>query len=83
VPSFRRPRRGCLGHLFGRADTEPVRRRARDGREAPAVDVDAEGHRVIELRREEYKNEEISTITGWSLRKVQRFLEKLRPTFLN
>jgi RNA polymerase sigma factor (sigma-70 family) len=48
-----------------------------------AIDADAAGHRVLELRREDYKNEEISTITGWSLRKVQRFLEKLRPTFLN
>jgi RNA polymerase sigma factor (sigma-70 family) len=48
-----------------------------------AVDVDADGHRVLELRREDYKNEEISNITGWSLRKVQRFLEKLRPIFLN
>jgi RNA polymerase sigma factor (sigma-70 family) len=48
-----------------------------------AVDADAAGHRVLELRREDYKNEEISTITGWSVRRVQRFLEKLRPTFLN
>lgn len=48
-----------------------------------AAPVGEEGHRVIELRREHYNNEEISERTGWSLRKVQRFLEQLRPTFLN
>ncbi len=45
--------------------------------------ADEEGRRVIELRREHRNNEEISEMTGWSLRKVQRFLERLRPTFLN
>ncbi|HEY2158594.1 MAG TPA: ECF-type sigma factor [Isosphaeraceae bacterium] len=44
---------------------------------------DEKGRRVIELRREHHNNEEISELTGWSLRKVQRFLERLRPIFLN
>ncbi len=49
-------------------------------REAP---VDDEGRRVLALRGLHYKNDEISDLIGWPLRKVQRFLEKLRPTFLN
>jgi RNA polymerase sigma factor (sigma-70 family) len=48
-----------------------------------AVPADAEERRVLDLRRENYENDEISTITGWSIRRVQRFLVKLRPTFLN
>ncbi len=44
---------------------------------------DEEGLRVIQLRREHHDNKEISELIGWSLRKVQRFLEQLRPTFLN
>jgi RNA polymerase sigma factor (sigma-70 family) len=48
-----------------------------------AAAVGEEGHRVLDLRREHYNNEEISERTGWSLRKVQRFLERLRPTFVN
>lgn len=43
---------------------------------------DDEGRRVIELRAANYNNEEISGMTGWSPRKVQRFLKDLRPAFL-
>jgi RNA polymerase sigma factor (sigma-70 family) len=48
-----------------------------------AATADEKGRQVIELRREHHNNEEISELTGWSLRKVQRFLERLRPIFLN
>jgi RNA polymerase sigma factor (sigma-70 family) len=48
-----------------------------------AASSDDGGRRVLIMRREQYNNEEISRETGWSLRKVQRFLEKLRPIFLN
>jgi RNA polymerase sigma factor (sigma-70 family) len=48
-----------------------------------AASSDDEGRRVLELKRNLCNNEEIAQETGWSLRKVQRFLEKLRPIFLN
>ncbi len=35
---------------------------------------------VIELRRQGYTNDEIVERTGWSIRKVQRFLKDLRET---
>ena len=47
-----------------------------------ASDDDA-GRLVIRRRSENYNNEEISHETGWSIRKVQRFLERLRTTFQN
>ena len=43
---------------------------------------DDEGKLVIELRAQNYNNEEISGRTGWSPRKVQRFLKDLRPAFM-
>ncbi len=45
-----------------------------------ASDDDA-GRLIIRRRSENYNNEEISRETGWSIRKVQRFLERLRLTF--
>lgn len=48
-----------------------------------AAPVGEAGRRVLSLRGENYNNEEISGLVGWSTRKVQRFLEKLRPTFVN
>jgi RNA polymerase sigma factor (sigma-70 family) len=48
-----------------------------------AIPVDDDGRRILELRGEHYNNEEISGMTGWTVRKVQRFLERIRPTFLN
>jgi RNA polymerase sigma factor (sigma-70 family) len=48
-----------------------------------AVPVGEAGRRILELRGEHYNNEEISGQVGWPVRKVQRFLERLRPTFVN
>ena len=53
-----------------------------DERLREASDDDA-GRLVIRRRSENYNNEEISSETGWSIRKVQRFLERLRTTFQN
>lgn len=44
---------------------------------------DDAGRLVIRRRSEHYNNEEISHETGWSIRKVQRFLERLRTSFEN
>jgi RNA polymerase sigma factor (sigma-70 family) len=53
------------------------------GHRLRAASSDEIGVQVIMKRSELCDNEEISRETGWSLRKVQRFLEKLRPIFLN
>lgn len=38
--------------------------------------------KVIELRRQGYSNAEIAHRTGWSVRKVQRFLKELRESLI-
>lgn len=47
------------------------------------ADVGEKGRRVIELRRESHDNDAIAEEVGWSCRKIQRFLQALRPIFLN
>lgn len=46
-------------------------------------EADEVGRIVIERKRAQYGNDEISREVGWSLRRVQRFLEKLRTTVQN
>lgn len=40
-----------------------------------------EGRSIIELKMQGFTNSEVSRATGWHLRKVERFLERLRGTF--
>ncbi len=36
---------------------------------------------ILELKSQGHSNREVAQATGWNLREVQRFLEKLRGTF--
>lgn len=55
------------------AQADEVRERLLAGQEEPA-------RVVIELKMQNYSNAEIAVKTGWHLRRVQRFFEKLQET---
>ncbi len=52
-------------------------------REQLLAGQDAEERRVIELKRLGHSNAEISELTGWNIRKVQRFIKCLQDSMGN
>ncbi len=53
---------------------------AGDVREQLLAELDTSERKVIELRQLGYDNAEIATLTGWNIRKVQRFLKELQDS---
>lgn len=53
------------------------------GVQIDGITMDDEERRIIAMKIENYTPQEVSEAVGWSLRRVQRFLEKLRQTILN
>ena len=43
-------------------------------------DQSTEGRSVVELKIQGFTNQDVAETTGWHLRKVERFLERLRGT---
>ena len=80
-PAARPRRRGRLGAADDSPDRQPGRRSPPEEEESLLEARAASGVTVLELKIQGLSNSEVARETGWHLRKVERFLEKLRGTW--
>jgi RNA polymerase sigma factor (sigma-70 family) len=73
---------GVVERTLPSADPTPSQvAQASEGYEQLLAGLTEQERHVIDMRRKNYTNEEISKLTGWHLRKVQRFLKNLEESF--
>lgn len=72
---------GVVERTLPSADPTPSQvAQASEGYEQLLAGLTEQERHVIDMRRMGYTNEEISELTGWHLRKVQRFLKNLEES---